>query len=166
MKTRSTLLSLFVLMAVLSPALLSGCASAPPMPPGAPVATLFADAQFAPASEPVTAKGLFDLSDEMKAYLRTREFTSLVKAKGVEQGLVDSLYQKGELNLDYDSGKTREAASTFASRSGNCLSLVIMTAAFAKELGSFVYYQNVLTDPSWSRDKNLQMVSHHVNVSF
>ena len=30
---------------------------------------------------------------------------------------------------------TRNAAQAFAARSGNCLSLVIMTAAFAKELG-------------------------------
>jgi Tfp pilus assembly protein PilF len=165
MKVRSTLLSLFVLMAVLSPAMLSGCAS-PTLPPGAPIATLFADARFAPPSEPVGAEGLFDLSPEMKAYLHSTEFTNQVKMKGVELGLVDSLYQKGELNLDYDAGKTRNAAITFANRSGNCLSLVIMTAAFARELGSSVYYQNVLTDPSWSREQNLQVASYHVNLSF
>jgi hypothetical protein len=37
--------------------------------------------------------------------------------------------------IEYDSTVTRTAAQTYAARAGNCLSLVIMTAAFAEELG-------------------------------
>ena len=50
---------------------------------------------------------------------------------------------------------TRNAAEAFDARSGNCLSLVIMTAAFAKELGLPVRYQNVFVDEAWSRSGDL-----------
>ncbi|PWF45097.1 tetratricopeptide repeat protein [Massilia glaciei] len=165
MKSRSTLLSLVVILAALTPALLAGCAGTAPRP-GAPVATLFADGRFAPPSEPVGADDLFALSPAMQAYLRSPAFTAQVRNKGVERGLVDALYQKGQLNLDYDASSTRNAAHTFATRSGNCLSLVIMTAAFAKALGANVYFQSVKTDPSWSRRQGLHLASYHVNLSF
>ena len=77
---------------------------------------------------------MFALSDEMRRYLRT-ELAGPIRAKGRQSGLIEALYGKGQLKLDYDSSMTRNAAQAFAARSGNCLSLVIMTAAFAKELG-------------------------------
>ena len=61
----------------------------------------------------------------------------------VRQALFDALYQPDQLKLEYDAAMTRNAAQAFAVRSGNCLSLVIMTAAFAKEMGLDVRYQNV-----------------------
>jgi hypothetical protein len=50
----------------------------------------------------------------------------------VRQLLFDALYGNGRLRLDYDSAMTRNATEAFAARSGNCLSLVLMTAAFAR----------------------------------
>ena len=44
------------------------------------------------------------------------------------------------------------------------MSLVIMTAAFAKELGLRVNYQNVIIDDSWSRHGGLYLLSGHVNL--
>jgi Tfp pilus assembly protein PilF len=60
---------------------------------------------------------------------------------------------------------TRTAAQTYAARRGNCLSLVIMTAAFARELGMRVRYQSVDVDESWSRNGALYLASAHVNLS-
>ena len=61
--------------------------------------------------------------------------------------------------------RTKNAAATFATRTGNCLSLVIMTAAFAKELGVPVRYQAAYLDETWSRTGNLLIASGHVNVT-
>jgi Flp pilus assembly protein TadD len=69
------------------------------------------------------------------------------------------------LKLRYDSALTRTAAQTFDERAGNCLSLVIMTAAFAKALELPVRYQAVVTDESWSRVADLYFLSGHVNLS-
>jgi len=116
--------------------LLAACASAP-LPP--PVESLFKDGAFGPASERIGASDLFAMSPEMKQYMTTT-IAPVAKAKGAQQGLFEALYSRGQLKLEYDSAKTRNAAQAFAARSGNCLSLVIMTAAFAKEMGLPVTY--------------------------
>ena len=141
--------------------LLAGCATAPPSRP-VPV-ELFADAAFAPPSVPVNADDLFALSPEMRAYLHSPGFSATLRAEGKERGLLDALYTKGKLKLEYDAAYTRTAAETFRDRVGNCMSLVIMTAAFAKELGLQVRFQSVDIE-SWSRGGGLYLLSGHVNI--
>lgn len=150
--------------AILLCCLLSGCAGMQ-RDEARDVAPLFHDAGFKAPSAPVGAAGLFELSPEMRAYLHSPALRTLVRRKGLDRGLVDALYAKGELKIDYDSAMTRTAAQTYAARAGNCLSLVIMTAAFAKELGMPVRYQSVDVDQSWSRNAGLYLVSSHVNLS-
>lgn len=151
-------------LAILLCVLLGGCAQAP-RADYARVAPLFNDAAFAAPSEPVSAADLFTMSDEMRSHLRSPAFTARLRERGAENGLVDALYAKGELKLEYDSTTTRNAAQTYTARAGNCLSLVVMTAAFAKELGMKVRYQSVDVDESWSRSGDLYLVSSHVNLS-
>jgi tetratricopeptide (TPR) repeat protein len=143
--------------------LLAGCASAPPAPP-AP-SQLFSDATFGAPSERIGADDLFAMSPEMQAYLDSAAFRAQLHSKGPEKGLVDALYKQSALKLEYDSAATRNAAQTFQARRGNCMSLVIMTAAFAKALGLNVRYQNVVVDDSWRRAGGLQLASTHVNLS-
>jgi Tfp pilus assembly protein PilF len=143
--------------------LLSGCAAvashhAPALPP------LFADAAFRPPSTPVDADTLFALSPAMRAYLRSAPFASALRQKGAE-GLVDALYRRSELQIQYDAATTRTAAQAFDARAGNCLSLVVMTAAFARELGLTVRFQSVGVDDSWSRNNGLYLVSTHINLA-
>ena len=69
------------------------------------------------------------------------------------------------LRLDYDAELTRTAAEAFAARRGNCLSLVLMTAAFAKALDLPVRYNDVSVDELWWRSGQLQLASGHVNLS-
>ncbi|HEX9174240.1 MAG TPA: tetratricopeptide repeat protein [Telluria sp.] len=145
--------------------LLAGCASVkPPAPPPA-LDALLADSLFRPPSEPISTAGLFTLSAEMRAYLDSPEFRAHLKDHGNEIGLVDALYQKSKLKIEYDPRTTRSASETYAARSGNCLSLVIMTAAFARELGLQVHYQSVHADRSWVRTGQLYVASNHVNLS-
>jgi len=86
---------------------------------------------------------VFAVSPEMRHYLHT-EIAPHLHREGPLQGLFDALYSKRQLKLEYDSAMTRNAAQAFAARSGNCLSLVIMTAAFANEMGLPVQFQSVL----------------------
>lgn len=150
------------IIAALLLASLAGCATVDHSP--APAA-LFADARFAAPSAPVSVDQLFALSPAMRQYLHTPRFQQLLQDKGSIHGLLDALYQKGQLKLEYDSSMTRTAAQTFDARAGNCLSLVIMTAAFAKEIGMVVRFQSVDVDETWSRSASLYLVSSHVNVS-
>ena len=59
---------------------------------------------------------------------------------------------------------TRTAAEAFDLRAGNCLSLVIITGALAKELGLPVYYQRVHSEETWTRDGDFVFRSAHVNI--
>ena len=147
--------------AVLLALLLAACASgpAPELTPG-----LFHDALFKAPVHPVDPQQVFALSAEMKSYLGG-ELADLMRAKGAQSGLIDALYSKGKLKLAYDSVMTRNAAETFAARSGNCLSLVIMTAAFAKAVGVSVQYQSVAIDETWSRNGGIYFNLGHVNLT-
>jgi Tfp pilus assembly protein PilF len=141
---------------------LSGCASTPSTPAIAPP-ELFADQAFAPPSTRIDSSTLFTLSPEMRTYLNSPGFNVLLRTMGKERGLVEALYSKGDLKLEYESTFTRNAAETFRDRVGNCMSLVIMTAAFAKELGLSVRFQSVDME-SWSRSSDIYLLSGHVNI--
>jgi Tfp pilus assembly protein PilF len=129
-----------------------------------PKAELFADELFAPPTEKIEPARLFEIDDTMRAYLHDTVQTG-TRLKGPRQALFDSLYQSGQLKLDYDTAITRDAREAFAARSGNCLSLVILTAAMAKAMGVPVQYQSVFVPESWSRSQGLTFYDGHVNIS-
>ena len=147
--------------AVLVAALLAGCAAAPPQ---APPDSLLADRLFTPPREAVRSDDIFALSDAMRRYLAV-DIADQIRLKGAQFGLAEALQKDSQLKLEYDAARTKNAAATFASRTGNCLSLVIMTSAFAKELGVPVSYRAAYLDETWSRAGNLLIASGHVNVT-
>jgi len=100
----------------------------------------------------------------MWGFLREKVAPS-VRVRGPQKGLVDALYSTEQLRLDYDSAITRTASEAFDARAGNCLSLVIMTSAFAKGLGLDVRYQELMVDEVWVRAGDLIQLVGHVNVS-
>lgn len=148
-------------LVLLACVLLAGCASTPlPLQPQ----TLFDDSRFAPPSETIDAGQVFALSDAMRRYLDV-EIAGQVHRKGARDALVDALYTRRQLKLDYDATMTRNAAQAFEARSGNCLSLVVMTAALARHLGLAVQFNDVFADTTWSRSGDLMVASGHVNVT-
>lgn len=149
---------------MLAALIVAGCASVrDPAPVAAPPPSLLDDALFAAPSTPTGASDLFTLSDAMKAYLRDR-IEPAIALKGRQRALVDALYAQNELKLLYDPATTRTASEAFEARAGNCLSLVVMTAAFARELGLSVNYQKVLTDDAIGRDGDLYFAIGHINL--
>ena len=112
-------------------AVLSACAAQPTAPPRPD--QLFNDAAFQARSTPVDTD-VFALSEAMRRFLHI-EIGPQLRRKGRLEGLIDALQTRAQLKLEFDSAATRTAAEAFDLRAGNCLSLVIMTAALAKELG-------------------------------
>lgn len=148
-----------VLFAICALAAAAGCATSPPGPPG-----LFHDALFKPPGERIDAAAVLAPSEAMRRYVR-QDIADEIAAKGPQQGLFDALHAAGRLKLEYDAAVTRSAAQAFEARAGNCLSLVIMTAALARELGLEVRYQRVVSDDLWSRSGETYFASGHVNVT-
>jgi Tfp pilus assembly protein PilF len=141
-------------------ALLGACAATP-----APrqVTGLLHDALVAPTSQRIDAGQIFAMSPAMVQYANA-ELAHNTHLREPRRELVDALYNRGKLRLSYDAGATRSAAEAFEDRAGNCLSLVIMTAAFARHLGLPVTFQSVLSDDAYSRIGDLYLVSGHVNL--
>jgi len=144
---------------LLSCLLLVACAAPPVQRPD----FLLQDELFGAPSEPIRVEDVFALSDEMRHYARA-EIAGQLRANDRNRGLFDALYRKGQLKLEYDSAVTRNAAQAFAARAGNCLSLVIMTAAFARELGVEFQYQAAINDAAWSRSGSLYLRNGHINL--
>jgi Tfp pilus assembly protein PilF len=146
------------LLPLLFPLLLAACASAPPPAPP----QLFADQLFKAPSDQISPKEIFALTPEMAKYVADVRHGK--RNKEIRKALFDALYRRDQLQLEYDSSLTRTAADAFAAKRGNCLSLVIMTAALAEELNIPVVLQAVSTEESWTRSGNLYFNSGHVNL--
>jgi tetratricopeptide (TPR) repeat protein len=143
---------------------LAGCATWPDLPP--PASGVFRDAWFTTSDETAAAIAAdpFALTGAMQAWLDT-EVVPQFHRRGLLRPLVDSLYRGNTLKLVYDAERTRSAAEAFEARAGNCLSLVILTAAFAKPLGLYVQYQLVDNGGVWERNGDLDVRIAHVNIS-
>lgn len=141
--------------------MLTGCATAPVVQR---FPSVFHDQLFAATSERQEADDVLALSEPMQRYIDS-DIASELREKGGQRGLFDALYGKNQLKLEYDATMTRNAAQAFAARSGNCLSLVLLTAAFAKKLDIPVRYQLVFIDDVWSRSAGLDFLDSHVNVT-
>ena len=86
-------------MSVLLPLLLAACASVPTVQhPG----HLLDDKLFTASSERISAEDVFAVSDAMRRYLKV-DIASLLQAKGPQQGLIEALNGKSQLQVQYDS---------------------------------------------------------------
>lgn len=124
---------------------------------------LFHDGLFEADRTGFEPASVFDLSPAMRTYLDS-EVLADRQSHNATQSLFNALYDRTQLQLEYDSSYTRTAIEAFQAKSGNCLSLVLMTAAFAKQLGLKVRYQSVYTPDNISRDESTIYYSSHLNL--
>ncbi len=140
---------------------LAGCASGPRAGDAGP---LFDDAVFAPPSETIDASQAMAPSPAMREFAR-RELAGVMGQREPQQALLRALYTGNQLQLRYDNALTRNAAEAFDARAGNCMSLVMMTAALARELGLPVRFQSVRTLPTWGRQGDIVFSIGHINLA-
>jgi tetratricopeptide (TPR) repeat protein len=152
--------AVFLLSLVLS-LVLAACATPPPAPQND---SLFNDQLFGAPSERISPDSVFALNDAMKHFVSV-EIAEQLHAAGYLPGFVQALQTRGQLKLEYDAAMTRNASQAFDVRAGNCLSLVIMTAALAKEIGLSLRYQVVYVDDSWTRSGDVYFSVGHVNLT-
>jgi Tfp pilus assembly protein PilF len=144
--------------------MLGACASPPPaaVPPAS--ANLFEDQAFGAPSMAPDVSAVFALSPAMRAYLDA-DIGRLIHTLGPQRGLVEAIHTKAQLRLEYDAERTRTAAEAFDARTGNCLSLVVLVAAFAKQLDLPITYQALIGQETWSRSGGYYFVNGHVNIT-
>lgn len=144
-------------------ALLTGCAGLPPPLPDRAVDGLLDDALFGHPPRPEGADAALAVDEAMRAHLR-RLLAAHPADAGRPRLLAAALRGAGALQLDVEDGRTRNAAEAFAARAGNCLSLVLMSAALARELGLTVTFQRARSEPLFSRTGEFVLRIGHVNL--
>jgi tetratricopeptide (TPR) repeat protein len=149
--------------ALLAAALGLGACAHPP--PAEVAAELLRDDLFPPARVRIDAAEVFAMSEAMRAFAEQR-LRAAQGRRDPRRALIDALYEvRDGLRLGYDSELTRTAAEAFERRAGNCLSLVVLTAAFARHLELPVTFQSVYTDLEYSRSGDLFVAAAHVNIA-
>lgn len=153
--------ALIAVLALAGAAGLAGCAAEVVAPPRTDV---FDDAAFKPPAVKIDPQEAMALTPAMRRFAEN-EMAAEIRSKGLRNGLIDALYTKGRLQLDYDSEVTRTAGEAFDARRGNCMSLVLMTAAFARHFNLPVRFNSVYIEENWTRANNIFFVAGHVNIS-
>lgn len=141
---------------------LVSCASAPPMPAAQ---DLLHDEWFQSVPLPPAGAALA-MSEPMREFVRTRlrKFPGHVEQEDPRRTLFQALYKKNELQLEYESERTRTASEAFEARSGNCLSLVLLTSAMAQAMGLQVQYQMLDGSEAWAHEGKFFLAIGHVNI--
>lgn len=150
----------------------SGCAPMREAPaPRMDTAPLIHDELFAPSPDVIDPDKVISMTPRMREFLHskipnaTARATLVLDTRDMRQLLLDALYTRGELQLQYDAETTRTAAEAFDAKAGNCLSLAMMTAAFAREMDMPFVFRQIYDEEQWSRVGDLQVVSNHVNIA-
>lgn len=142
----------------------TGCATTTPPPGAAQRAVLWADERFAAPAAVPDAHAALAISEAMRRFL-DEQVRPQARRIGPRLALMQALFVRGRmLRIEYDASRTRTAAEAFDARAGNCLSLVMMTAALAHELGLDVRFQRVDSAAAWTRSGGMYAYSSHVNV--
>jgi len=115
--------------------------------------------------DPETVLAPLALSDEMRAWARSRVPSGLSKSDRIIR-LLEAILLEDGLDLDYQAGFTGTAAEVFEARSGNCLGFTQLFVAMGRDLGVDVYYLAVNQLTNYRRESDLIIVSDHVTAAF
>lgn len=123
---------------------------------------LLIDSAFVKPINLPEAQNVFVLSKQQQAWLHSH--INRESKKSITMQLIDNVLKKDYGAFDYDNSYTRTASETLANKQGNCLSLVIMTAAMAKYLDIPFQIQDIQSAPLWDRHGGLFLLNGHVNI--
>ncbi len=154
---------------LLASLVLAACASAPAARPQAALSerlpVFWADERFAEdTGAQMKGELALALSEDMEQFAQ-RSLVPMASRIGGPQALFSALFERGRVVVEYSSDYTRNASEAWSARRGNCLSLALMTAAYARRLGVEPHFHLVRTPNVWSRGERLNFLVRHVNVT-
>lgn len=124
--------------------------------------SLFVDHHFSKPLELPVPEKVFSLTPKQREWLNRKVRPN--KNSSLTMQVIDKVLKRDFSSFDYDNSYTRTAAQTLEMGQGNCLSMVIMTAAIAKHFDIPFKVQNIKTVPMWDRDGGLYLINGHVNI--
>jgi tetratricopeptide (TPR) repeat protein len=144
---------------------MQGCASSSPQTKIDGIEQYFIDAQFAQVDSLIEPLQLFSLSNQVTQTLRQ----DFLKSRMSKDYIMANRWLANYINasdggFEYRDNVTRIAQATFDDRSGNCLSLVLLTASLAEVLDVEVEFQEIEVPPVWDKQGDFYLVNGHINL--
>ncbi len=141
----------------------TGCGTASPKPVRhrQPLTSLLDDGAFANTPDLPTPKQIFELDVEIRQ--RAAEAYARKPPNLSDRAWFVGWIREVLSTFDY-AAQTGSANQTWYAKRGNCLSLAILTAALARELGLAYRFQELIAPPSRDRQQGVMLVNKHVNV--
>ena len=142
---------------------LAGCAAAPPAP--LPAHLLWQDRAFDydAALVSVSKRDLFQLDAGLLSKLHDPRIQNS-SAQYRLHHLVSILFGPKTKDFPYSWGHSTIAAETWRRKSGDCLSLTVLSYSLAKALDMSVQMQEVRVPVVFDRRGNVEFLNRHVNV--
>ncbi len=107
---------------------------------------------------------VLDLNERMIAYVDRYVPKNHAEVPQV-RNLLRMMVSAGAMGMEYDMSKTYTAREAFRKLEGNCLAFSYLFAAFARNRGLKVSFQEVEIPPEWDQiSDELLYLSRHVNV--
>ena len=104
------------------------------------------------------------ISDEIKDWLDDHVRPNEREFRKVEI-LQDLMFGEQYLDIQYSDDHTQTAVEVFASRAGNCLSVMNLYVAIARHIGLDASYQTVKVRPTWDKRGGLLVLNQHINAT-
>jgi len=144
---------------------LSACQSLPSTVKHIKIDNLFHDELFT-AVETVAVEDIYRLPQTVVVQLQRQFYAdNSIRGQGVMANEWLAQYvgaQQG--GFEYRDHFTRTASETVLSRQGNCMSLVVLSAALAEVLNVPVEFYDIDVEPIWDRRGGFYLVNGHVNL--
>ena len=129
--------------------------------------TYFHDEHFTAVTTLPTPEDIFTLPEQalvdLKRELKRSQSPLHQPKKMMHEWLADYI-NATDGGFRYADNLTRTASETFNDRQGNCLSLVVLTAALAEAVDVKVEYQDIGIPPIWDRQGGFYLVNGHINL--
>lgn len=157
-------MTLKIIVALFSAVILNGCSTT--LPDSSTAKTQFwRDEAFDPTELPVieSKASLFALDPDLASALLERRRNGVSVHQRLDY-LIATLFTQGKIRIAYTAGHSTNAAETWVSKRGDCLSLTLLTYSAAQALGLDASMQEVRVPVAVDRRNGTDFVSGHVNV--
>ena len=153
-------------IAVLLLLFLQACSASPEPKKINDISQYFYDEHFDIVTGLPPAESLLRLPDSAKreVYRQFRRATTLNHNDILPHEWLANYIDAENGGFEYRDYRTRTAAHTYGDRAGNCMSLVLLTAALADVVGVDVEFQDIEVPPVWDKQGNFYLINGHVNL--
>ncbi|MBL4817114.1 MAG: hypothetical protein JKY74_16725 [Shewanella sp.] len=153
-------------IAVLLLLFLQACSASPEPKKINDISQYFYDEHFDIVTGLPPAESLLRLPDSAKreVYRQFRRATTLNHNDILPHEWLANYIDAENGGFEYRDYRTRTAAQTYGDRAGNCMSLVLLTAALADVVGVDVEFQDIEVPPVWDKQGNFYLINGHVNL--